>query len=85
MKKTFKRIVIAGVTLLVLLCGTARSQIFMQDFDQTDNPRVEADEFGFFVTYEGSDIDAYTPIGDGVLLLVGLGGAYLLTNRRRKE
>ena len=43
-KKTFKGIVIVIVSLLVLLVGSAKAQIFLQDFDQTDNPRVEADD-----------------------------------------
>lgn len=84
-EKTFKGIVIVTVTLLVLLVGSAKAQIFLQDFDQTDNPRVEADDYGLFVGTQGSDADQYLPLGDGLLVLVGLGGAYLLKNRKREN
>ncbi len=82
-KKTFKGIVIVILSLLVLLVGSAKAQIFLQDFDQTDNPRVEADDYGFIIGTQGSDADQYVPLGDGLLVLVGLGGAYLLKNRKR--
>ena len=82
--KTFKGIVMVAMTLLVLLSGTAKAQIFLQDFDQTtDNPRVEADDYGLFIGQQGFDGDQYLPLGDGVLLLVGLGGAYLLRKKKK--
>lgn len=81
-KKTFKGIVIVIMSLLVLLVGSAKAQIFLQDFDQTDNPRVEADDYGFIIGIQGTDADQYVPLGDGLLVLVGLGGAYLLKNRK---
>ena len=84
-KKTFKGIVIVIVSLLVLLVGSAKAQIFLQDFDQTDNPRVEADDYGLFIGTQGSDADQYVPLGDGLLVLLGLGGAYLLKNRKREN
>ena len=84
--KTFKGIVMVAMTLLVLLSGTAKAQIFLQDFDQTtDNPRVEADDYGFFIGPQGFDGDQYLPLGDGVLLLMGLGGVYLLNRRKRED
>jgi hypothetical protein len=82
-KKTFQGIVIVIVSLLVFLVGSAKAQIFLQDFEQTDNPRVEADDYGFIIGTQGSDADQYVPLGDGLLVLVGLGGAYLLKNRKR--
>jgi hypothetical protein len=84
-KKTFKGIVIVIVSLLVLIVGSAKAQIFLQDFDQTDNPRAEADDYGLFIGAQGADADQYTPLGDGLLVLVGLGGAYLLKNRKREN
>ena len=84
--KTFKGIVMVAMTLLVLLSGTAKAQIFLQDFDQTtDNPRVEADDYGFFIGPQGFDGDQYLPLGDGVPLLMGLGGVYLLNRRKRED
>ena len=88
MKKTnkiFKGIVIVMVSLLVLLVGTAKAQVFIEDYDQSESSRAATEDFNFIVMYEGSDVDAYVPISDGVLLLVGLGGAYLLTNRKKHK
>lgn len=84
-KKTFKGIVIVIVSLLVLLVGSAKAQIFLQDFDQTDNPRAKADDYGFIIGIQGTDADQYLPLGDGLFVLVGLGGAYLLKNRKRED
>lgn len=84
-RKTFKGIVIVMVTLLVLLAGTAQAQIFLQDFDQTESPRAEADDYGLFIGFQGGDGDQYLPLGDGLLVLMGLGGAYLLKNRKRED
>ena len=83
-KKTFKGIVIVIVSLLVLLVGSAKAQIFLQEFDQTDNPRVEAEDYGLFIGTQGSEGDQYLPLGDGLFVLVGLAGAYLLKNRKRE-
>ena len=84
-RMTFKGIVIVTVALLVLLSGTAKAQIFLQDFDQTESPRAPADDYGLFLGAPGSDGDQYLPLGDGVLLLLGLGGAYLLKHRKRED
>ena len=84
-RKTFKGIVLVMVTLLVLLLGSAHAQIFLQEFDQTDNPREEADDYGLFIGFQGGDGDQYLPLGDGLLVLMGLGGAYLLKNRKRED
>ena len=83
--KTFKGIVIVTVTLLVLIVGSAKAQIFLQDFDQTENPRAPADDYGLFIGFQGGDGDQYLPLGDGLLVLMGLGGAYLLKNRKRED
>ena len=80
---TFKGIVMVTMTLLVLLSGTAKAQIFLQDFDQTESPRAPADDYGLFLGAPGSDGDQYLPLGDGLLVLMGLGGAYLL--RKKKQ
>ena len=83
-RMTFKGIVIVIVSVLMLMSSPAQAQIFLQDFDQTtDNPRVEADDYGFFIGPQGFDGDQYLPLGDGLLLLMGLGGAYLLRKKKK--
>ena len=82
MKKMIKTITIVVISLLLLVAGAAKAQIFLSDFDQGENPRVEADDYGFIIGYEGGDLDQYVPLGDGLLLLVAAGGAYWLKKRK---
>ena len=87
MKKRAKKIVtIVCVILLSLMTNTAHSQIFLMDFDQGENPRDPVVENFWFVTpMDGQEVDQFTPVGNGVLLLAGLGGAYLLTKKKKKD
>lgn len=56
------------------------------DFDQGENPRVETEEYNLFIGGVGWDDDmSYTPLGSGLLLLGGLGGAYLLIKKKKKD
>lgn len=82
MKKTIKTITIVVISLLLLVAGAAKAQIFLSDFDQTENPRVEAEDYGFIIGYQGGDPDQYLPLGDGWLLLAAAGGAYWLKKRK---
>ena len=88
MKKSVKKILtIVIVVLLSLTTHTAYSQIFLMDFDQGENPRdpVEVEGFWFVAPMDGQEVDQFTPVGNGVLLLAGLGGAYLLTKKKKKD
>ena len=86
MKKSVKKMVsIVIITLLVMMSHTAYSQMFLMDFDQDGNPRDPAEDMGTIIPIEGLDVDQYVPIGDGILLLAGLGGAYLLAKKKKKD
>ena len=85
MKKR-KYIIIAA--LLLLLAGTAHAQVFMTNDD--DNLRVEEGDMDVFgrIPYHGVDYDQandYAPVGEGILLLSTLGGAYLLGKRKKQN
>ena len=71
---------IVVISLLLLVVGTVKAQIFLSEFDQGDNPRAESDDYGFIIGPQGGDSDQYVPLGEG-WLLVGLGGAYCLLKR----
>ena len=86
MKKSVKKILtIVIVVLLSLTTHTAYSQIFLMDFDQGENPRVESEDMWLIIPIEGLESDQYVPIGDSILLLAGLGGAYLLAKKKKKD
>ena len=87
MKKMTKRFLILA-TALFLAAAPVNAQVFIQDDEFEGTLREQRDDFdlGLFVPYEGGDNDQqYTPIGDGLLALSLLGGAYLLSKRKRRE
>jgi len=81
-----KKKLIAIVAALLLTVGTAFSQVILTDEDVNHN-RAQKDPgtFGVMVPAEGWDMDQYkyTPLGSGVLLLAGLGAAYLIKKKRQ--
>ncbi len=71
--------IIAILTLTLMLVLPAKAQIYVQEDEQpgrlqTGDPQVFVDMPGNM----GTAVDWYTPVGDGILLLAALGGAYLL-------
>ena len=81
MIKRLKILIIA-----LLLSTAAQAQVFIME--EEVNQRVDGEDvIGWPVnpqTYN-QGIDSYTPIGDGILLLAALGGAYLLGKRKHER
>ena len=83
---------LALTVILAMLLGLSfptQAQIFIQEEDMGTNNRVSRDGDGIGPGHGGdTDLDPdpveYTPLGGGALILGCLGGAYLLS-RRRKE
>jgi hypothetical protein len=86
MKNMIKRS-IAVIGLLLVLTNQAQAQVFLMDEDAGGNIRIAESDFVVPVPYQGTDWDEYlyTPLGDGVLLLTALGGAYLLRKRKKSK
>lgn len=83
MKKTLKIL-----TLILLLATSARAQIYTGEGE--GNNRLEGLEpsNGLYIDNPngyGYGTDYYTPLGDGLLLLAALGGAYLLNKRKKSK
>ena len=81
-----KKKVIAIVAALLLTVGTAFSQVILTDEDFNNNrAQQDINEIGVMVPRQNVAMDQYkyVPLGNGVLLLAGLGAAYLV--RKRKE
>lgn len=66
----------------------ARAQVFMTNEDY-ENPRdgIEDDWGHLPLQWSTNDQanETYTPIGEGVLLLAALGGAYLLKKKKNNK
>ena len=84
MKDTIKRFIAVIGLILVMTCPV-HAQVFIMDEDVEGNIRLGADDFVVPVPYQGTDWDEYLPLGDGVLLLTALGGAYLLRKRKKSK
>ena len=86
MSYKMKKKLIAIVAVLLMTVGSAFSQVIITDEDVNHNRNeVSPNEFGVMVPGQGYAMDQYkyTPLDGGLLLLAGLGAAYLL--RKRKE
>ena len=67
--------------------GQADAQIFiMSDEEYMNNNRLTPPPGYVPILPQGGQEDwIYAPLGDGMLLLLGLGGAYLFGKRRKRE
>ena len=83
-----KKRLLTIVAALTMAITPAMAQIFMDDDEWTDD-RVQksAEDFGAMVPAEGVDYDQwkFTPVGEGLALLTGLGIVYLLGKRKKDE
>ena len=81
-----KKSIIIIATLMLMLGGSSKAQIFIMTDEEYSNERVKGQVGGGLPIVPIQDIttDQYAPLGGGTLLLGLLGGAYLLGQRRRK-
>ena len=86
MKKMMKKTVVL-LTVLFMAVVPMKAQVFIADDEFEGMMRQEESEFVLFVPVQAQDGDqSYSPIGSGsLLLLAGLGGAYLLTKRKKQK
>ena len=86
MKKMNKIVKVIAVALL-LMAGPLRAQIFIQDDEFEGSMRLGTgtDDFDLVVPMEGGEGDVFVPLGEGVMAMAMLGGAYLLTKRKKKS
>ena len=82
-----KKKLIAIVAALLMTVGSAFSQVILTDEDVNHNrQQQDVQEFGVMIAGQGLAMDQYkyTPLGSGVLLLAGLGAAYLVRKRNKE-
>lgn len=70
-------------TLFLVLAAPTRAQVFIMEEDENEFRNVFGNGEWNNVIYHGSGDDQtnYVPLGEGILLLSVLGGAYLLKKR----
>ena len=82
-----KKKLIAIVAALLMTVGSAFSQVILTNEDVNHNrQQQDVQEFGVMIAGQGLAMDQYkyTPLGSGVLLLAGLGAAYLVRKRNKE-
>lgn len=77
-----KRILLFVVMLSFSMISWAQIFIMNDEFEGTMREGQSSSEL--VVPIQGQQTDQFAPLGEGVLLLGCLGGAYLLSKRKRK-
>ena len=75
------------VTIILALFMAAvptMAQVFIMENDESMSPRDPESAITFNVIVASQDVanDQFVPLGEGILLLSGLAGAYLLRKRK---
>lgn len=80
-----KKRIITIVMSLFMAVMPAMAQVFIMEDDESLNPRNPDGNITFNVIVNSQDVnnDQYLPLGEGVLLLSGLAGLYLMKRRHR--
>ena len=85
--KDLKKYILAVVMIIGLFVPCQmNAQVFLDD-DDLNSLRSPVNEWngGLVVPYEGADVDEYTPLGSGLLVMTGIAGTYLLAKRRKDQ
>jgi hypothetical protein len=81
-----KKRVLTIVAALALAITPAVAQVFIDEDEMNENRGTMATGgFGAMVPQQDVFFDQYIPVGDGLLLLGGLGITYLLGKRKKDE
>ena len=80
-----KKKMLTLMTVLLMDVGSAFAQVIITDEDVNNNRlNRDGDEIGVMVPRQNVDMDQWkiAPLGNGILLLAGLGAAYLAKKRK---
>ena len=81
-----KKRIITIAAALMLAAAPAMAQVFIDDDDI--NNRAGTDDASMYVDNPGifdSGEDWFVPVGEGIVMLAGLAGAYLIGKRKNKK
>ena len=88
MKRVFAVLALCFFLVSPKEIGQADAQILIMDDDEymASSRSVTENPFAYMVPTQGGQYDwVYAPLGDGIVPLLGLGLAYLVGRKRKKE
>lgn len=80
-----KKRIITIAALMLMAVVPAMSQVFILEDNEWNNKRTSQDGFGVMVPEQDVIYDQYVPVGEGLFVLAGLAGAYLLGKRKKEQ
>lgn len=80
-----KKRIITIAALMLMAVVPAMSQVFILEDNEWNNKRNSQDGFGVMVPEQDVIYDQYVPVGEGLFVLAGLAGAYLLGKRKKEQ
>ena len=79
---------IMTIAIATMMAVPAMAQVFLDDDDYNVRENTEINDLGAIIPEQNVTYDQYEPygpVGEGLLLLAGLAGAYLVGKRRKEE
>lgn len=76
---------IMTIAIATMLAVPAMAQVFLDDEAVNSNRVTTIEGPGAFIPEQNVTYDQYTPVGEGILLLAGLAGAYLIGKRKKED
>lgn len=71
----------------MMIITPSMAQVFISDEEAWEHVRVatESPNLGVMIPLENVEYDQYVPVGNGLLILSGLGFAYMVGKRKKDE
>ena len=78
---------IMTIAIATMMAVPAMAQVFLDDEDlnNRENGASTIEGLGVMVPEQNVTYDQYVPVGEGILLLAGLAGAYLVGKRKKED
>ena len=83
--KRMNKIILVVLTALLLMAGSSQAQVFIADDEFEGILRHGESEYVLVAPVQGTDADQFTPLGDELFVLAGLGAAYLMSRRKKPK
>lgn len=82
-----KKRILTIVAALMMAITPAMAQVFITDEEAWEHVRSEVDKptLNVIIPLQDVEYDQYLPLGDGLLVLAGMGAAYLLGKRKKEQ